>query len=308
VRDAEAVPGGIIAGAAYPRGTAPATRVALRLLILLSSVVALEAMAASGTCADPCVEAARQSYRQCRQDAAGTLVTSRALCRARDPACVKACLSNEADCVRATGYPAALQVCVSDDAAAIQRCLERFTTQAKRRNQCVDQAQLQTFQCRAQARRSRRRDLARCVVENRRCKQACGPTRPPADAQACLAAAAQTNQQAIATCNQVANAGTSACADKDAACVQTCREARTACAAPFEDAIDTATEACDATRDGAVATCVATTPPGSERDACIQTADSDAFVCRDDANEAQAPGLTQCTKTYVGCVRSCPPA
>ena len=108
--------------------------------------------------------------------------------------------------------------------------------------------------------------------------------------------------------NQVAAADKSACLAKDAACVQSCGDLRTACAQPLQTAIDAAIESCEATRRTAVATCVATTPPGPERDACIETADSTAFVCRDDAREAQAPGLAECTKAYVGCVRACPPA
>ena len=164
------------------------------------------------------------------------------------------------------------------------------------------------FQCRNGARTSRRRDLVACTAEYRQCALPCGPNQPPPGSRLCLAQALQAKNQAVATCNQVAEADKIACTGKEAACVQTCRDARTACATPLEAAIAAAEESCEATRRAAVATCQATNPPGAGRDACIQTADSDAFVCRDDAREAQAPGSTQCTKTYVGCVRSCPPA
>jgi hypothetical protein len=280
----------------------------MRVLAIVLSVVALQGVAAALVCKDPCVEAARQSYRECRSDAAGTFLTSRQLCRGRDLACVRACAEDDLSCIEATGLTAALQTCLGDGAAAIQTCLRRFTTQPKQRKQCVDRAQLSAFQCRNQARRSRRRDLARCAVARRRCAQPCGPNDPPPGSRLCQAQALQTKSQAVATCNQVADADKSACLGKEATCVQACRDQRSTCTTPLQTAIDAAIESCEATRRTAVATCQATTPPGAERDACIQTADSDAFVCRDDAREAQAPGLTQCTTAYVGCVRACPPA
>jgi len=279
----------------------------MRALMLVTLLAILPGVATARVCKDPCVEAARQAYRECRRDAAGTLVTSRVLCRQRDLTCVQACLEGQASCMQATGFGAALQTCLSDGVAAAQKCLTRFTRQPKKRKQCVDQAQLQTFQCRNQARRSRRQELARCAVTYRRCAQPCGPEEPPAGSRLCLAQALQANEQAVATCNQVANADTSACLAKDAACVQTCRDARTACITPLQNAIDAAIESCEATRRAAVATCEDATPPGPQRDACIQSADSAAFVCRDGVRESQAPGLAQCTTTYIGCVRSCPP-
>ena len=280
----------------------------MRIVVSLLSLVALEQTVLARTCGDPCLEAARLSYRECRRDAAETHVTSRALCRGRDVACVQACLVGEVNCVAATGLGAALRTCLDDGAAAIKKCVTRFTTQAKKRAQCIDKAQLSAFQCRNGARRSRRRDLVACTAEYRQCAVPCGPNQPPRGSRLCLVQALQTKNQAVATCNQVADADKIACTGKEATCVQTCRDARTTCATPLEDAIDAAEESCEATRRAAVATCQATNPPGAGRDACIQTADSDAFVCRDDAREAQAPGLAQCTKTYVGCVHACPPA
>ena len=280
----------------------------MRIFAIVSSLVALHGAAAAYVCKDPCVEAARQSYRECRRDAAETLVVSRALCRGRDLACVQACIEGEVNCVAATGFPAALKTCLGDGAAAIQSCLAKFPIQPNKRKQCIDQAQLSTFQCRNDARTSRRQDLARCAVAYRQCATPCGPNDPPPGSRECLAQALQASNAAVATCNQVAAADKSACLAKDAACVQSCGDLRTACAQPLQTAIDAAIESCEATRRTAVATCVATTPPGPERDACIETADSTAFVCRDDAREAQAPGLAACTKAYVGCVRACPPA
>lgn len=279
----------------------------MRVPILLSLLAILPGVAAPRVCKDPCVEAARQAYIECRRDAATTLVTSRAICRGRDLTCVQACLQRQAACVQETGLVGALQTCLTDAAAAAQNCLTRFPLQARKRNQCIDQAQLQTFQCRNQARTSRRQELAGCAVGYRQCAQPCGPNQPPPGSRICLAQALQANNQTVATCNQTAAADKSACLSKDTACVQACRDARSDCITPFQNAIDAAVESCEAARRMAVASCEATAPPGPERDACIQTADSDAFVCRDEAREAQAPGLAQCTTTYVGCVRACPP-
>lgn len=279
----------------------------MRIFAAVSIFAALHGAADARVCKDPCIEAARQSYRGCRRDAAETLVVSRALCRGRDLACVQACIEGEVNCVAATGFPAALQTCLRDGAAATQSCLAKFPLQPNKRKRCVDQAQLSTFQCRNEARTSRRQELARCAVAYRQCALPCGPNDPPPGSRACLAQAVQANNQAVATCNQVAAADKSACLAKDAACVQSCRDLRTACTTPLQNAIDAAVESCEAARRTAVATCEATTPPGPERDACIEAADSAAFVCRDEAREAQAPGLAECTKTYVGCVRACPP-
>jgi hypothetical protein len=272
------------------------------------SLVAMQGAVGAPVCNDPCVRAARLAYRECRRDAATTLVASRVLCRGRDLVCVQACLAAQASCVQATGLIAALTSCLSDGAASAQACVSRFTFQPKKRTHCINQAQLQTYQCRNQARSSRRQELARCAVGFRQCAQPCGPNQPPSGSRLCLAQALQTNNQAVATCNETAAADKSACLAKDTACVQTCRDARTACTTPLQTAIDAVVESCEAGRLAALATCGATTAPGPVRDSCIETANSDAFVCRDSAEEAEAPGLVACTRTYIGCIRACPPA
>ncbi len=282
--------------------------VTMRMFAAVLSLLVVHGGASARECGDPCLEAERQSSIECRQNAVETQSVSRTLCRGRDLACAQACVVGEQDCVAATGLGPALAACASEGEAAIQRCLNRFAAGTKRRSQCIDDAQLSTFQCRNGARVSRRGQLARCAVLFRGCVRPCGPDARPPGVRRCLAEAARTKRSAVATCNQTANTARSACFDKDATCVQSCRDTRTTCGQPTQATLAAALESCENTRRTAGATCEATTPVGSERQACIQIADANAFVCRDDAREAAAPGLTACEKAYVPCVRSCPQA
>ena len=191
-------------------------------------------------------------------------------------------------------------------AAAVKKCVTRFTTQAKKRAQCIDKAQLRrssaaTGRAGAGARTS---SPARPNTGSAPCPAARTSRRPARASAWRRPCRPRTRRSRPATRgrrrqDRVHRQGSRMRADLPR------RAHHLRHAAGGRDRRGRGVVRGD--RRAAVATCQATNPPGAGRDACIQTADSDAFVCRDDAREAQAPGLAQCTKTYVGCVRAARP-
>ena len=91
--------------------------------------------------------------------------------------------------------------------------------------------------------------------------------------------------------------------------METCRDARTTCNEPARSALASAVAACEAERRAAVAACETANPGGgSALDQCLETADTNAFLCRDAAGQTQAPAFAACVEQYVACVRACPAA
>jgi hypothetical protein len=279
-------------------------RVLAQVILLLAPHLAL-----ARVCSDPCREAARVDYVECRQDATTAFALGRELCRDRDPACVQACTAREDDCNSATGIGVALEACLGQQTAATADCRSRFPAGSRKREHCIDNARIAGFQCRKRVRAQTAPARRRCRADFAVCANGCGPGEPPRGSRLCALEARRARSAARMECNRTANADKSACANKDAACAEGCREARTTCNAPARSALASAIAACDAERRAAAATCEATNPGGgSALDQCLETADTNAFLCRDAASKAQAPGFAACVEQYAACVRACPAA
>jgi hypothetical protein len=278
-------------------------RALVTLLVLLGAAPAF-----ARVCGDSCLEAARGDYVTCRQDAGATFALAKQLCRDRDPACVQACAERQQDCNTATGSGAALEACLAQQQAALASCVDRFAAGTKKRDQCLENARIDGFQCRNRARTGTAPELRHCRAEFDACADGCGPGEPPRGARLCELEARRARSTARTQCNQTANADKSACLKKNAACSEACRDARTACDAPALSAVGSGIAACEADRRAAAASCRAANPVGTPLlDQCLEDADTDAFVCRNAAKQAQAPALAACVQEYVGCVRACPP-
>ncbi len=275
----------------------------------LAPLIALLAgpLAFARVCSDPCLEAARGDWVECRQEATRGFALGRQLCLDRDPSCVQACASRREACGAATGIDAVLDACLGQQQATVSDCRDRFRTGSKNRERCIENARIAGFQCRRRARIDTVPALRRCRVDFDVCTDRCGPGEPPRGARRCELDARRARSAARASCNQIADADKSACLGKDAACAEGCRDVRDTCNAPAREAIASAILACEAERRSAAATCEATNPGGGAAlDQCLETTDTDAFLCRQAARAAAAPGFVACTQQYVTCVRACP--
>jgi hypothetical protein len=73
---------------------------------------------------------------------------------------------------------------------------------------------------------------------------------------------------------------------------------RDACTRPILDQLEVAITGCNTERDSDVAASKIAFPLGPARDQCIDNAQVEAFMCKDDAREAAAPGLRQCQDAF----------
>src|SRR5262245_12773362 len=122
----------------------------------------------------------------------------------------------------------------------------------------------------------------------------------------CVKAATVEYKECKGVCKEDYQTAKDACINKDHICVDSCREERTECreATGFDAAID----ACNDTRDAAIADCKALFGAGTpERDQCIDNAQLAAFQCRDQAREDFKDALKACRTAFRSCVADCPP-
>lgn len=263
---------------------------------------------AAAPCGVDCLRATRGELRECVAQATVVFALEKNRCLDRSPVCVEACLFRHDDCVTATGDGPAIDACAAQLETALGSCSTKYAAGSTKRADCNDAAQLAAYQCRTRARKAARPALRRCRDEHGRCLDRCGPGEPPLGARACRLGASERWEAARSACKASAALTQSACLEKDGTCYQQCRDDRGACTAPVESALEAATAQCDAQAAADVATCIAANPTDeAARDACVETAQSDGFLCRDAAREAAAPGLAACGGPFARCVRSCPP-
>lgn len=291
----------------WGRETVPA-RLRAAVVLVAAGLVLRAATATAGGCS-PCLQAARAEYLDCSASATGAFLIERHRCIRREPPCVEACLWHQEECVASIGMGTALANCASQTVAAKTTCRAKFAFGSNKLANCIDQAQVAGLNCRYRARTTRRPAFVRCQVKFRACSRLC-PSGEPSDGVGVCRAAARDGLTALRSrCQQTFQASRSACLGTDHACTQDCRDARDACTTPVEDTLTTAIQACTADQAAAAAACRATYPDGDPaRDACLQTAASNAFLCRDAAGQAASPSLVTCEQQYVGCVQSCPSA
>ena len=257
-------------------------------------------------CNAPCLENARGENRDCIAAAQESFRDGIDGCLERDHTCVNACRSLRQECREDTGRDAELLGCDLEAEQAKGRCRSEFPIGSRKRERCIDRAQLAAIDCRRTVRRSFRQELRQCQHGFDPCVETCGPGTPPDGSESCKDEERQALQAALADCKTTFVATSRACANRDGACIQDCADTRQTCASPIQATLDAALTACRTAETAAVAACQAAGGPDLEQ--CITTAQSDAFTCRDAAVDASVPGFAACTEQFLGCVAACPPA
>src|SRR5262249_25126501 len=159
-------------------------RMTTRSGLLSSALVMLLAVAARG---DSCLSSARAELGDCRASCREDLQVARDACLNRDHACVEVCRAKRDDCRDATGFDADIEQCNTALDAAVANCRALYPI-GPDRDTCIDDAQVDGFQCRDQAREANRPELVACRADFRTCATACPPVDPTltaADAGVC---------------------------------------------------------------------------------------------------------------------------
>jgi hypothetical protein len=290
---------------------AHAVRVAAPSLVLAALVLALgatEAIAGSTRqCSDPCLQAGRAEFRDCVSSASGAFADALGSCLGHDRECVDACLTGRQDCRDATTLGGDLVACDLELAAAKASCRNSFPLGSTRRAICIDHAETAGFQCRRTARRRVLGELRACRSDFLQCAGACAPGEPVEGVQACRSERKDDFKAAVAGCKRVHQATASGCINKDVACVQDCAEARGLCTDPTSAILNAAIASCSAQRAAELSACAAANPAGTPGlQSCVDTAQANAFACRQAALTASEPGFAACTGQYVACLQACP--
>jgi hypothetical protein len=101
------------------------------------------------------------------------------------------------------------------------------------------------------------------------------------------------------------------CRNIDHACAEACREGFDTCIGNPLNALDICKDVCMAELDADRQQCRLNFAAGTAAlDTCIDQAQIDAFVCRDDCRESVhiTSVLKQCRKAERACIKACPPA
>jgi len=219
--------------------------------------------------------------------ASGAFTDAFDACLERDQECIDACRFQLGECRDSTGAGADLFACQLELKAAKDRCRNKFPLGSRRREICIDRAQIAGFRCRRAVLRHLRRALRDCRSAFGQCANACVPGGPPGGVDTCKADAKAALQADLASCKATYQVTASGCINKDVTCVQGCGDARDACSAPTQSMLAAAMMACTAQEKAAAAACVQANPGGgSALDQCLTTAQANAFACREAALEA----------------------
>jgi hypothetical protein len=312
------------AGRAAPRPTVRATWVPLAALVaaiasstgaaasghqcIAAAITSSTGAAASGRqCVDPCLQAARESRKECASSATGAFQDALDGCLERDHTCIEACRADRQDCRDATSLGQDVVACQIEQAAAQEQCRQSFPLGSKRRAACLFQAEVEGSRCNRRALLGVHVELKQCRTGFNQCAQACAPGEPPGGVGPCRSEGRTAFKSTLAECRLEYQVTASACINRDLGCVQDCGEARETCNAPTNATLDDAIAACNAQAKAAIAACAQANPNGGAAlDQCIQTAQANSSACRDAALQAAAPALASCAEQYLACVRACP--
>lgn len=270
------------------------------LALALAAAASFATPAAAGNTGQ-CIKAGSVEYKECKGICKEDFQTAKDACIDKDHVCVEACREERAECREATGFDAGIDACNDVKEAAVAICKSLYGSGTPERDQCIDNAQLDGFQCRDQVREDNKLELKACRTAFRTCRGVCPPgTGPVVDPKTCKLEAKDAFKTCGADCREDFQIAKDACRNRDHDCVEQCRTDRQACKAPVLAVLDAAIAACKATKQTAIAAC-------NGDDACIDLAQSVAFVCRDEAHEAARPGFQACRQGFNACAQACPP-
>lgn len=259
---------------------------------------------------NPCIGDAKGQYKDCKADCKETFQVAKDACLDRDHDCVEVCRADREQCRIDSGFDGLLDACENAFAAARQQCKNTTTAGTPQRDACIDVAQVAAFQCRDNAREATKGKLKQCRRDFQACASACPPGAGPVeDPKLCKGDAKTAYKTCQEDCREDLQVQKDACRNLDHPCVEQCRAEREACKDLVRGPLGTAIAACNAERDLDVQACKNLYAAGSpERDQCIDAAQVEAFICRDDAREAALPGKQACRAQFRTCLEGCPSA
>src|SRR5262245_18503682 len=150
--------------------------------ITLALTLALFGPTPGAHAGDPCLGDARGEFTECRGQCNEVFQAAKDDCLNRDHARVEVCRAQREECRIATGIEAALAACDATLRAAKELCRANNAAGSPELDQCIDQAQVASFQCRDSAREHAGPALRTCRAQFRACAQACPPPSPPSAA------------------------------------------------------------------------------------------------------------------------------
>jgi len=120
------------------------------------------------------------AYKVCKTACREDFQVAKDACKKRDHACAEACRADREDCRQPVldARDAARAQCNADRDAAIDTCRSLYAPDTPERDACIDQAQVDAFRCRDDAREAARPGLQACRAAFRTCVQACPPPAP----------------------------------------------------------------------------------------------------------------------------------
>lgn len=279
-------------------------------LILAVAALTVAAAPAANAGARPCVREAKRDAKDCSATCKEDFQAAKDACLNRDHACVEICRANRAQCRLDTGFDATIDACNDQLEARRAQCT------GDNRDQCIDKAQVDAFECRDSARELAKPLLRQCRKDFRNCAKACpapDPATPVQDPKECIANAATATNTCFADCKEAFQVAKDDCRHRDHACVEQCRAARTTCRQPVREGLNADLDVCATNRQTGIDDCESKYPlPRDETaainfDQCVDGVQVTAFICRDDAHEQAHPGFVDCQDHFRSCVQTnCP--
>lgn len=287
-------------------------------LILILAVTALTGATApaANAGARPCVREAKRDAKDCNATCKEDFQTAKDACLNRKHACVEVCRANRAQCRLDTGFDAAIDACNNVLEAVRAQCRADHPTQGAGRDECVDKAQVNAFECRDSARELAKPLLKQCRKDFRNCAKACpapDPATPVQDPKQCVKAANTIARTCGADCKEGLQVAKDDCRNRDHDCVEQCRATRHTCRLPVRVGLNGDLADCAAERQTGRDGCNTQYPPPRDEtaavnfDQCVDGIQVQAFICRDDAHELARPGFVDCQNQFRSCVQTnCP--
>ena len=97
-----------------------------------------------------------------------------------------------------------------------------------------------------------------------------------------------------------------ACRGRDHVCMEACRATRHACRVSASAGLDAALALCAAAKASGVQACADANPSDPDGlDGCIDGVQIAAFICRDNAREANVPNFRPCRDAFRACADLC---
>ena len=124
-----------------------------------------------------CKDTAKQNFRTCNANCLEDFQVAVDACLNRDHACVEQCRADRDGCRQPIldQLNSDIAACNARRDSDIQNCKNIFPDGSPEQEQCIDNAQVQAFECRDQARENARPGLESCRQAFRSCVQQCPP-------------------------------------------------------------------------------------------------------------------------------------